>query len=72
MVERVMLPCSKAERSDFHFLELEIVKKKRWRNMDAPPCTSLCKGVARPLRRAITIWSKSRTILAKWEKKAKL
>ena len=27
MVERVMLPCSKAERSDFHFFELEIVKK---------------------------------------------
>jgi hypothetical protein len=27
MGERVMLPCSKAERSDFHFLELEIVKK---------------------------------------------
>jgi hypothetical protein len=37
--------------------------------MDAPSCTSLCKGVGRPLQRAITIWSKSRTILAKWEKK---
>ena len=37
--------------------------------MDIPSLTSPCKGVARPLQRAITIWSKDRTILAKWENK---